>query len=79
MKSATVLLVDLNPGDGLCGALRQILESSDQLEIKLRQESIAIDSTSLSRQLAKIVLHFEPEVARQPAHDRAQSQALGEK
>lgn len=63
MKSARVLLLDLNPGDGLCDPLRQILESSDQPEIDLYQESVAIDSLAFSySELAKNALRFDPEL-----------------
>jgi DNA-binding NtrC family response regulator len=63
MKSARVLLLDLNPRDGLCDPLRQILESSGQPEIELYQESVAIDSLAFSyRDLAKDALRFDPEL-----------------
>src|SRR5262249_20579284 len=63
MKSARVLVLDLNTRDGLGAALRLILESSDQPEIKVHQQSIAIDSPAFSRsELAKITPHFEPEL-----------------
>ena len=63
MKEARILLLDMDPASGLGSTLRKILESSLNLGITLRHESVTVFQPTLAdSDLSTIISRFNPDL-----------------